>query len=64
MFTIEAVLEDFALGVKFIKDRIGVVALVVCEDRYLSKLGGFLEKFSEVWPLVNVNVPAKLLILR
>ena len=24
---------------------------------------GLLEKFSEMWPLIDVNVPAKLLIL-
>ena len=64
MFTIEAILEDFALWVQFVKDRISVVALVVRENRYLPQLGHLLEKFSEVWPLIDVYVPAKLLILR
>ena len=63
LLAVEAMLEDFALGVQLVNDWVGVASLVVCENGHLSELGHLKEEFSQVRSLVDIDATRSVLFI-
>ena len=63
MLTVEAVLEQLALRVESIDDRLGIASLLLCEHSQLAELGSLQKEFLQIWSLVDVDVPTIVLVL-
>ena len=63
VLAVKAMLEDLALRVQLVNNRVGVAALVVREYRHLAKLGDLKQKFAQVRPLVDVDAAGPVLFI-
>lgn len=63
VLTVKAMLEDLALRVQLVDNRVGVAALVVREDGHLAKLGDLEQEFAQVRPLVYVDAAGPVLFI-
>lgn len=64
VLAVEAMFENFALGVELIYDWVSVTALMVREYRDLAQLRHFQKKFPQVGPLVDIDATSTILFIK
>ena len=63
VLAVEAVLDQLAIGIDLVNDRVGIVTHVMCEDRYLAQLREFHQEFPQIGPFENIDIPTEFFIL-